>query len=98
MSLLNVTRISISPGATSLVPASGTFFTTTGAMESMSCARAVAAPTAQSAPAMRIATNVFVFMCLFLSVLVWFGLENQQIRHRWPTGPVGEILELLRVE
>ncbi len=38
MSLLNVTFISTTPGATSLVPASGTVLTTTGAMLSISWA------------------------------------------------------------
>src|SRR5208282_740035 len=77
MSLLKVTRISISPGATSLVPASGMAFTTTGAKESISCARLACGANWQTAPMTSVVNHIFVFIFLIFS-LVWFGLENQK--------------------
>src|SRR3954451_8713174 len=58
--LLNVTRRSTTPGATSLVPASGTVLTTTGAIASMSCESMVRGMSQQEAVAMRSIGILFI--------------------------------------
>src|SRR6185437_10837006 len=86
ISLLKVTLISTSPGATSFVPASGMVFTTTGGMESILgvfCARASCGANWQRAPMRVAASNVFVFIVCFEFQfgLVWkikrYGIAGQ---------------------
>src|ERR1039457_2985619 len=73
ISLLKVILTSYSPGGTSLLHASGTVLTTTGAKESMSCARTVCVVKPHSALAALRVINVFVFMFFLRFIFVWSG-------------------------
>ena len=39
-----------------------------------------------------------MFSFSYFCFSVWFGLENQQVRNRRPTGKIGEILEFVAVQ